>query len=139
MGQHYPLGKILGEQGKPSEIWIHAVGVNTISPQGRFTLAFYWRERGILAEFDGTMEKTNPLLICLDTIDESSTPLWLWDSGDRRTFQEVKMGLFTDSPPSLPDFIQLENATNINVDTFFERYSNLGNVYCFEMPDPDIP
>lgn len=139
IGQPYPVEKILNDMGKPSEIWINAISSNTASQDGRYSLALFWPDKGVLAVYDGTTRKTNPIEICLDKIDRTTTSLWLWDANQQREFLQIGGDLLIGSPPYQRDFYQLEIATEIDIDIFYEEYGKLGNSFCFNMPDPDLP
>jgi len=142
IGQPYPIERIFNDLGKPTEIWIHAVSSDTILEKGWYSLVLFWPEKGVLAVYDGTNKKTNPIEICLDTIDRTTTALWLWAADLQQDFFQI--GVRGDlrllgEPPIQEDYYLLDTATEIDTNMFFEEFGKLGYSFCFFMQDPDLP
>ncbi len=142
IGQDYPLNNLLIDYGIPTEIWVFVSdeSFEEFSSEGNFTIALFWDTKGILAVYDGIAAKSDPLQICMDKLEKPAPALWLWDPSRLRTFKDVGGDMLFGPLPFQREFYQLEKATNMDVDTFYQAYVDPNNLSsCFEMPNPYSP
>ena len=136
VGQLYSLTDLLQENGKPTEIRLEISDdtFEAFSPWGRFTITLFWRDKGILAVYTGRVEKSDPLYLCMNKIDKTTPSFWLWNPTRQRTMEEVGGELLFGTPPFLPEFHLLQEVIDIDIETFYQTYSNPDNMnQCFEI------
>jgi len=136
-----PLPDLLTTYGVPSEIWIHAIGVYTLSPVGRFTLVIFYQDQGIMAVYDGENERSNLIHICPSNIHELEHNWLFWSPTEKLTFSEAGMKtLFPYSPEIEEKYISFESLTGLDVKSFYERYKDPANQdICMYVQAPDWP
>jgi hypothetical protein len=136
------LPELLTTFGPPTEVRILATGVYTMSPNGYFTLVLFYANKGFMAAYDGTNEKSKIIHICLNKIESAHLGL-LWNPEDRLTFTEVGKETLLISlypPPSEDDYIPLEKLSGMDIESFYQRYKDPKNLgICMEMQAPDWP
>jgi hypothetical protein len=136
------LPDLLATYGPPTEIRILAI-VATMDPVGRFTLVLFYKDKGIMAVYDGKNEKEQIIHICPNHIQGPQQRWLLWDSADQLTFAEAGTQTLLISPvppPSEKDFIPLEKLTDLSIESFYQRYKDPKNQgVCMEMQAPDWP
>lgn len=141
--QDLSLPDLLSIYGPPSEIRIHAIGYSTMDPVGRFTLVLFYQNKGIMAVYDGTNEKSKIIHICPNQIQGPQQVWLLWSPADNLTFAEAGRQTLLISPyppPAEEDYISLEKLTNLSVEAFTQRYKDPKNQsVCMEMQAPDWP
>lgn len=123
------LPDFLLANGKPDEVWL-----STYSSGARGTLPFRLfiaYSRGIVAQF----ELADVPVISDDVVGCFQRPyltfLWLVASNRQVTFEEaLASGIFSDDQKYLP----LQEATGLDIDTFFETFSDSENALCLETP-----
>jgi hypothetical protein len=136
------LPELLAEYGPPTEIRLLAIGVYTIDPLGQFTLVLYYKEKGFMAVYEGKNERSIIIHVCPNRIYAEQRWL-LWDPADQLTFAEAGRETLLISPippPSENDFIPIENLTDLNPESFYQRYKDpKSQGICMEMQAPDWP
>jgi hypothetical protein len=139
--ENIPLPELLTTYGPPSEIRIHAIGVYTMDPVGRFTLVLFYQNQGIMAVYDGENEKSNFIHICPSYIHEPQFAWLLWSPTEKLTFSDAgKMTLFPHSPEEEEKYISLEKLTGMDVQTFYAQYKDPANQgKCMYIQAPDWP
>ena len=133
------LSDLLRTYGMPSQVIIRVIGFDTMDPVGRFTLALFYPDKGILAIYTGQNELARTIHICPNKITGKLT--WtLWSPEQKKTLSEVgKDTLFTD-PPTEGDFIDMPQAAGISLETFYQVYQKPeNNGKCMTMTAPDYP
>jgi hypothetical protein len=131
----YRLSDFLTDYGPPPQVWIYGKNTDLLGPNAEYTIVLFYPDQGILAAWDGTIEKQDPIKVCPNRFDPGVF-LKLWAPPVTKTFQEAAGDELLDGPPPLA-FYPIEKATNIDVKTFYERYKDPRNAStCFEMPDP---
>jgi len=143
LGQPYALINLLKDYGEPNNILLYISDdtfEKAFSDEGRFELALFLRNKGILAVYDGRMEKTEPLKICMNKLDESRPAVWLWDPARKRTLVEVGGKALFGTEPFLPKFYSLQQVINLDIESFYQTYTNPTNSNaCFELLDTFLP
>ena len=133
---------MLRDYGKPTDIQLHVSGdtFEAFSSEGRFTIAFLWGNKGILAVYEGSIQKADTVEICMTKLDKPEPALWLWDPAKPRTMNEVGGALLYGSPPFQAKFYPLEEVISINNEIFYQTYSNTTTSdACFEILDSFSP
>jgi hypothetical protein len=137
------LSNLLTTYGLPSEIRIRAIGIYTVDPVGRFTLVLFYKNKGIMAVYDGKNEKNKIIHICPDHIQGPQSAWLLWDPADQLTFSVAgreTMLISDPPPPSEDDYIPLEKLTGMSINAFYQRYKDPQNSrVCIEIQAPDWP
>ena len=142
IGQPYTHVDLLRDYGKPTDIQLHVSGdtFEAFSSEGRFTIAFLWGNKGILAVYEGSIQKADTVEICMTKLDKPEPALWLWDPAKPRTMNEVGGALLYGSPPFQAKFYPLEEVISINNEIFYQTYSNTTTSdACFEILDSFSP
>lgn len=138
LGQPYALNKLLSDYGQPTDVQIY-VGdsiFEEFSTEGRFSILFFWEDKGILMVKDGQIEKTKPLSICMKNLYENSSAFWLWNPSKKRTIEEVGGDLLFGPSHNQRKFYSLEESININTEAFYKTYIKSENKnLCFEISD----
>jgi hypothetical protein len=133
----YRLSDFLTDFGPPSQVWIYGKSSRTLDSNASYTMALFYPDQGIMAVWNGTAEKRDPIRVCPNRFDPGVF-LKLWAPPVTKTFEEAAGSELLDGPPPLA-FYPIEKATNLDVKTFYERYKDPRNAStCFEMPDPDL-
>jgi hypothetical protein len=137
------LSELLSKYGSPTEIRIRAIGYNTMDPIGRFTLVLFYNDKGIMAVYDGTNEKSQIIHICPKHILGPQQVWLLWAPADILTFSDAgrQTLLISDyPPPAEEDYITLEQLTDLSIEAFTQRYKDPKNQsVCIEIHAPDWP
>lgn len=142
IGQPYVLTDLLEENGKPNDVLLEISDdtFEAFSPWGVFEIALFWQDKGILAVYEGRIEKTEPLHLCMNKIDKTATSFWLWDPARKRTMEEVGGQSLFGTPPFLPEFHSLQEVIGIDIETFHQTYSNPNAFHtCFRILDSFSP
>jgi hypothetical protein len=123
------LPDFLLANGRPDEVWISTFrSVSEGKPPFRLFLAY---SRGIVAQFElaDVPVVENNVTGCYQP--PSNIFVWLVDPERQVTFeQSLAAGVFSDDQEYLP----LEEATDFDVDAFFEAFSRADNTLCLETP-----
>ena len=116
--------------GQPDNIYIRTFREEERNSQP-FLLDIYYPDQGILMEYSGgnIEDLGDHLKICL--AEMRSPFIYLWSPDQSMTFNEAQE-LFLDTE-SLPDPIPLQDATGMDISTFYENYTDSGTV-CIETP-----
>ncbi len=131
--QDYMLPAILSEYGLPAEVMI------TVRPQDperpdikytAFSLALYYPEQGIFVEYVSPVEERGKYYAGCPT--KAHINLAVWDPESENTLEEVikKAG----SEIIYDYFKTLEEATELTMDDFYEKFSDPENIACLETP-----
>jgi hypothetical protein len=142
VGQPYALTDLLQENGKPTDILLEVSDdtFEAFSSVGKFTLVLFWRDKGILTVYEGRIDKTQPLSLCMNKLDNRAPSMWLWDPTKKKTIEEVGGELLFGTPPFQPKFHTLQKVIDIDIDTFYNTYSNPTNLNkCFQISDSFSP
>lgn len=133
---YYPLEQILQKYDRPNEIWVF-VDRQTINREIPFTIALFYQDQGFLVVYEGTADKENKVWICSDRIGGDQLAWFLWNPSLQMSFAEVgkKALLFVDEPSERP-FRLLQDASNLDVESFYQTYVHPDNSdSCFEFFD----
>lgn len=142
---NFPLNNILSQYGPPDEIRLSALGYYMgLSNLGTFWIVLYYKEQGILVEYEGNMEKAKVLDICFPY--EKLRPyvrILLWDPDKNYSFKEAGnlMKLQIKPENSIDeDYRPINELSDLDVPSFYERYRVAENRgICFGVPDRDWP
>lgn len=124
------LPVLFNTYGQPDSIFIRTFREEEQNSQP-FLLDLYYTDQGILMEYSGgnIEDLGEHLRICL--AEMRSPFIYLWSPDLRMTFNEAQE-LFLDTE-SLPEPIPLQDATGMDISTFYENYTDSGTV-CIETP-----
>lgn len=131
--QNYALPEFLATYGQPEEIWIR-----TFEKSRENTLPFYvvlfYPQQGIMARYFDNAERDAEQIRGCPQQREYWPLLWLWSPRIDMTFvdtsaQTVNFGLDEEKA-----YLPLEEATGMNVETFYQTFKNPDNQDCLETP-----
>jgi hypothetical protein len=123
----YTLPTFLNTYGPPTEVWVSTYS----SPQGHndlpFRVVLFYPDQGIAALYgDNGIKQGDMVHGCPQ--QGLAGFLSLWDSTEVLTFEEMKNGKAVFNVHYLP----LEEATGMDVATFYETFKNPDNTTCLE-------
>ncbi len=129
--QRYFLPQLLATYGQPSQILVRTF---RSAPEAfiPFNLLLFYPKQGILVWYYGpTTRRGERIRICPQ---QSDITLALWPPE-----QELTLGNIASWGLGLPieevlEFRPLEEATGINMETFYQTFKNANNPACFETP-----
>ncbi len=133
LAPEYRLSEILRDYGPPTEIWIRTFAAETLDVQD-FLVDLFYQDRGILVEYrtgiplqvvDGNLRN------CL--IGAMNAPvIHLW-SPDIQNLSSDDAKKLIDTA-NLPQPTQLQDATGMSVETFYETFQDPTTGVCLETP-----
>lgn len=127
---NYTLSTLLTTYGKPTEVWLSTYS----APQGGhselpFRAVLFYPDQGIAAQYSNNGVKQGDIIRGCPQEEPVGT-LKLWLPSLDFTFEEVK----SRTAEFNVDFLSLEEATEMNVATFYEIFKNPDNTTCLETP-----
>ncbi len=131
---NYSLPQILTVYGAPSEIWLNTID---FPREGSlpFRLLLLYRQQGFIIQYAEEAEMEGDLIVsCFSDQGTQEDPfLFLWNPDINYTFDDVlsRAGSVFDEGQF---YLQLEEATDINIETFYQTMSNVNNMPCIETP-----
>ncbi len=136
-GESFSLSKLLTNYGKPDDVLLQ---VDQEVPCGypRFIMLIVYKNQGIIAEFEAIKRKDGQYLrgCFIDRSDYASGPsLWLFDVGDPQKIVQssIYSHMKTDKVPMQPPVLSIEQATGMDIETFYQKYKDPSN-YCIFTP-----
>jgi hypothetical protein len=125
----YSLAELLTNYGTPSEVWVTAAS-HTFSGLLHFRLLLIYPDEGFVAYYSiENAEAINDNLVgCFQQADYST--FWLPSPEEEITFEFVREefeGIGSDLP-----YLPLEEATGLDVNTFYQLFSNADTNNCLE-------
>lgn len=124
----YYLAEFLKTYGPPDEVWIRAY----FEDQGNlpFGVALFYSHLGILAEYYPNGEQIGDSVVGCP--QESTAPfLGVWATEIEMTFEEANKS-FGAYVEVYPPFLPLEEATQMNIATFYQTFKQPNNPICLE-------
>lgn len=139
----YPLYRLLQDYGKPDEVYFYILDVLPIDTNNPYTVYLFYKEKGIVAEYDGASTKGATISICFKDSQEQKSRtafLSLWSKGLDRTFQDVIAQYMSKLSPGYLSmkYYKLEGLSTYNTNDFFELYKleENGN-RCLQIKNPN--
>jgi hypothetical protein len=132
--ERYPLPEVLATFGEPDEVWIGTTGIYV--PHHPFYVIVSYPSRGIMVQYVDTASLENDLLIgCPQYIGEEPfmPELWLSSPEGENTFSEIATTL-RFAGEVVQQFRPLEEATGMDVKTFYEIFRDPDNTECLATP-----
>jgi hypothetical protein len=139
----YPLYRLLQDYGEPDEVYFYILDVLPIDTNNPYTVYLFYREQGIVAEYNGESTKRATISVCfMDSQGQKSQTafLSLWPKETDKTFEDViaqYMSKFSPGYLSLR-YHRLEELSMYTVQEFYEIYELKDNEnYCLEIKNPN--
>jgi hypothetical protein len=133
---YLPLEEVLHIYGQSDEVMIY-VDAQSIDPQAPFTISLFYANQGFLANYIGKTNKGEILQICPSAISGDQISWFLWNPALDISFESAGRESLLFTSPSDRRFLKLGDATNMDIQTFYDTYRNTKNKStCFVMPDP---
>jgi hypothetical protein len=131
----YTLSTFMNTYGPPDEIW---VAPGREEPEAFIVRLFYPGE-GILAAYYRftTMVTNTDVVIC--PRNESNPSLTLWSPVKNKSFFDVHNEVLGHIDSELFLFHKIEEVTDMNVETFYDTYSDPDTEICFHIPREKWP
>jgi hypothetical protein len=124
--QMFSLPKLLNEYGKPDEIYMEVTPDVPGNNQAPFVMILSYPERNFMARF--TLEAFNRNGIVTGCVYATTSPrLSIWASGVNVTDRTIQT--FIGGGDRI-FFRRIEEVTDETIDTFFEKFSTMGNSMC---------
>jgi hypothetical protein len=126
----YGLSEIFKEYGKPAEVWVRT---DPDAPSGaiNFLAVTYYPKLGIIASYDQEARRNGQLIMaCLPPAFASDLILWAPTGTDDFRSVVNRTGLTDEGLKYMP----LQDATQVSIDTFFEKLSEPDAQLCVETP-----
>jgi len=131
----YPLDELLFLYGQPDEVMLYA-NTQSIDQDAPLKIALYYKNKGFLAIYLGTTQKSEPRMICPDKL-KGHLAWYLWDPSLDVTFRIAGFKTLLFSTPTKEHFYRLEEVTDLTTMEFYEKYRLVENgSSCFEMKIP---
>ena len=138
----YPIHHLFRDYGRPDEIYFFILDVLPVDTTNPYSLYLIYKEKGIIAEYNGVSAKGRTLLICFRDFHDSKSRnvfLWLWAKEDEKTFHNV-ISQYMDrfSEHSSLTYYKLEELSVYNPNDFFDIYSLEENENsCLKIKNPN--
>lgn len=127
----YLLGKLLNVYGKPEEIWIQTfsqdVGTNVA-----FTIVLFYPKNGFAAVYSEWTEIEFGSSIIRGCLGKDPG-LFLWNPGEKITLKEFGEMFEWDITDYEP-YLSLDEATGMDIETFYQTYKDAQGLVCLETP-----
>lgn len=127
--ESYTLSSILNDYGTPDGIYISTYESDYGLPVGivPFTLAMYYKEIGIMATFSTRANVSESIIFaCID----KSPSFYLWSPQDR----DLSVGYITEWEREKIKYLNIEQSTNFDVESFYTTFRNNNSPVCIETP-----
>ncbi len=125
----YQLPSLLQTYGMPTSVWLRTYKSDYRMPQNTvpFLVALFYQEKGILAMFGETNGQVLGATIrgCI----VGTAGLTLWSPAQNLNFDDVSTWKDYYDP-----YMTLEDASEIDVETFYERYKSGDTLPCIDTP-----
>jgi len=126
----YSLDQVLTRYGEPSQVMLE-LWPNPPAPPPYYQLFVFYEHRGILIAYDGLAVVNETAQVCPGRLEEVlSIEMWL-QSPDRG----IPLLQMADlDPAEQAQMLPLEEATGMDVQTFYETFRQAGTGACLESP-----
>ena len=125
----YILPSILTTYGKPSQVWLSTYSDAFEEGDLPFILILIYFDQGVLLSFGTNGEMKNGLVQGCFSLEPVSS-FQLWHPGLYSTFDQATDGKSIANR----DYLPLEEATGMDVTTFYETFKNPDKTVCLETP-----
>mgnify|MGYP001400443271 CR=1 FL=1 len=126
----YTLPTFLTTYGQPEEVWLSTYPSPFEENDLPFFAILFYPDQGIVASYDDNGERQADLVQGCPQ-DKPVSRLILLPSGFNSTFKET---INKTSGLGERDYLPLEEATGMDVTTFYETFKNPNNTLCLETP-----
>ena len=123
----YLLPTFLTTNGPPSEVWLFTYSSPFEENDLPFIVVLSYPKKGIIALYSDNGVREGEVVRGCPQEDPVSI-LKLWDPGMNLTFEQIKSG--SSSIGADRDYVSLEEATGMDVTTFYETFKNPDNTLC---------
>ena len=127
----YVLPTFLTTYGQPSEVWLFTYRSPFEENDLPFIIILSYPEKGIIALYSDNGERQGDLVRGCPQ-ENPVAILKLWSPDLNLTFEQIKRG--SSAIGADRDYLSLEEATGMNVMSFYETFKNPENITCLETP-----
>lgn len=137
----YRLSQFLLAYGPPDEVWIHTLRYpgppSGGSGPGSFMLLYLYYRQGITAVFGSPVERVDATEVLLrGCFFGGPDTLFLWPSQGYQSFLDFAKAVELDELKHEEKLLlPLDAATDMDVNAFYDIYSNTGNQPCLDTPE----
>jgi len=139
----YPLHRLLQDYGEPDEVYFYILDVLPIDTSNPYTVYLYYKEQGIIAEYNGASAKGATISVCfMDSQGQKSQTafLSLWSKGSEMSFEDViaqYMSKFSPGYLSLK-YYKLNELSTQTLQEFYDIYKLKDNEnHCLQIKNPN--
>ncbi|MCB8979556.1 MAG: hypothetical protein H6657_19270 [Ardenticatenaceae bacterium] len=125
----YTLPTFLTNYGQPSEVWMFTYRSALEGNELPFAIVLFYAEKGIAGLFSDNGERQGDIVQGCPQEDVVSF-LSLWAPSLNLTFAQVING----TSALEKDYLALEDATEMDIETFYETFVNPENTICLQTP-----
>ncbi len=133
----YPLHRLLQDYGEPDEVYFYILDVLPIDTNNPYTVYLFYKEKGIIAEYNGAAAKGATISVCFrDSQGQKSQTalLSLWSKGSDKTFENVIAQYMSSSLK----YYKIEELSPNTSQEFYEIYQLKDSEnYCLEIKNPN--
>lgn len=134
----YHLSQLLTEYGKPDEVWMHTSRTpgppSGGSGPGSFTILYLYYRQGIVASFGSPVEGVGTSDVFLrGCFNDGPDSLFLWPPQAYQSFLDFAKEVDLDELKYAEKLLlPLDAATDMDIDTFYQTYSNSEFAPCID-------
>lgn len=125
----YSLDQVLTRHGAPSQIMLE-FWPNPPGPYYPYSLFVFYDQLGILIRYGGSAIPGEPFRMCPELVEIEHLNLWLQSPGEGPALLE----LANLDRAELAQLLTLEEATGMDIQTFYETFKKAGAAVCLESP-----
>lgn len=140
----YSLTQFLQKYGKPDDVYLYILDSLPIDIDNPYSLFLFYKDQGMMAEYDGISPKGEILSLCLAekmSYVDSSLELFLWKKGTHLEFQDV-LSKYVDQYYDISgqEFYSLKELSDYSIDDFYRIFSKSEtNGPCVQVKNPNGP
>lgn len=128
--RRYSLDQVLTRYGEPSQVMLE-LWPNPPEPYYPYRLFLFYEERGFLIRYEGPAIPGETLEVCPDFKQVTRLDLWLQSPLEKRPLLELA---YSVDPYERAQMLPLEEATGMDVRTFYETFQRAGATVCLKSP-----
>lgn len=140
----YSMTQLLQKYGRPDGVYLYILDVLPIDTNNPYSIFLFYKDQGIIAEYNGESPKGEILSLCLtDTMSDidPSIALFLWKNGANLEFRDV-LSQYGDQfyDFSSLEYYSLTELSDYSINDFYETFSDFEkNNNCLHINNPNDP
>lgn len=132
--QSFMLPEILSSYGQPKEVLISTYSLQPLGWPVLFDIQLFYPERGFLMVYHSLMEFSGSGYI-KGCPSKSNISIGLWEPGKYLSITDIPGNIRNNiSSFSLSSYLQVDEATNMSIQDFYDTFKNNDGTLCLETP-----